>query len=225
MSDLSTFLAKASTAVAASQPRGRLLFTLDATGSRQAMWSMTKPLTQNMLAEAAKIGTLDVSIGFFRGFQEANFAPWTDSAAELSGLMDQVHCASGSTQIGKLLDHAIAEHGDKPISAMVFIGDTVEEDPDRLYAKCRHFASASPRLPLFIFHEVDEHAWDREESTRTMKRMCEITGGAYAPFTEGSAAALRDLLNAIAAFATGGLKALAGSNTEAARLLLTQIRA
>ena len=51
-----------------------------------------------------------------------------------------------------------------------------------------------------------------------------ITGGASCKFDAGAAQRLADLLKAVAAFATGGLKALAAQKTEAATLLLTQIK-
>jgi hypothetical protein len=222
MSNLSTFLTNANAAVAASRPRGRLLFTMDATGSRQPSWSRTKPLTQSMLQEASKIGTLDVSIGFFRGRSDANFSHWTDSASDLLNLMDQVECESGVTQIGSLLDHAFVEHTETPISAMVFIGDTIEENQSSLEFKAQSLGLASPPLPLFIFHErtSDTHPSDRP----AFEKLARLTGGAYAPFSEGGVSTLRDLLNAVAAFATGGLRALSNQNSEAARLLLPQIR-
>jgi hypothetical protein len=51
-----------------------------------------------------------------------------------------------------------------------------------------------------------------------------ITGGAHCKFDSGAAQRLADLLKAVAAFAAGGLKALAAQKSQAATLLLTQLK-
>jgi hypothetical protein len=48
--------------------------------------------------------------------------------------MRKITCLTGTTQIGRVLDHARRE--DK-ISALVFVGDAMEEEPEELYAKAR----------------------------------------------------------------------------------------
>jgi hypothetical protein len=54
-------------------------------------------------------------------------------------------------------------------------------------------------VKLFVFGEgADPHA------TPIFEKRARITGGAYAPFDSGSAAQLRDLLRAVAAYAAGG---------------------
>jgi len=57
-----------------------------------------------------------------------------------------------------------------------------------------------------------------------MSEHVRITGGAYAPFDSESSAQLRELLRAVAVFATGGLAALQDQRSEAAVKLLGQIR-
>jgi hypothetical protein len=68
----------------------------------------------------------------------------------------------------------------------------------------------------------------QEGSAKDVRRIYEeiarITGGAVAEFDADAAQRLADLLRAVAAFAAGGIKALANQNSEAARLLLTQVR-
>jgi hypothetical protein len=56
------------------------------------------------------------------------------------------------------------------------------------------------------------------------REIANITGGALAQFDDGAADRLADLLKAVAAFAVGGVKALANQSSEAAALLLTQVR-
>ncbi len=51
-----------------------------------------------------------------------------------------------------------------------------------------------------------------------------MTGGAYQRFDEASARQLGELLRAVAAFAVGGIAALQRQGSDAARLLLGQVK-
>ena len=48
-------------------PRGRLIFSCDATGSRAPTWSIARKLQMQMFREAAPIGKLDLQLVFFGG--------------------------------------------------------------------------------------------------------------------------------------------------------------
>jgi len=53
--------------------------------------------------------------------------------------------------------------------------------------------------------------------------LAQVTNGAYSQFSPDSARELAELLRAIAAFAIGGLTALADLRTDASRKLLGQL--
>jgi len=61
-------------------------------------------------------------------------------------------------------------------------------------------------------------------NTKAFREIARLTHGAYCRFTPGAADELRELLRAVAAYATGGLKALGNSKTAAAIKLLEQIK-
>jgi hypothetical protein len=71
----------------------------------------------------------------------------------------------------------------------------------------------------FMFHEGKD-----PEAERTFREIARLTRGAYLPFNRASAAELRSLLNAVATYAAGGLKALETSRGQGARLLLPQLK-
>ena len=50
--------------------RGRLIFALDATMSRQPTWDTACTLQAEMFREAASIGGLDIQLVYFRGLGE-----------------------------------------------------------------------------------------------------------------------------------------------------------
>ena len=75
--DIAAFVAKAR---AISPHRtgasGRLVFALDATMSRQPTWDMACALQADMFREAASIGSLDIRLVYYRGFNECRATGW-----------------------------------------------------------------------------------------------------------------------------------------------------
>ena len=57
--------------------RGRLIFALDATMSRQPTWDTACALQADMFREAASIGGLDIQLVYFRGLGECRASGWT----------------------------------------------------------------------------------------------------------------------------------------------------
>src|SRR3982750_2949372 len=69
--DIATFVAKArAMSPHSAGARGRLVFALDATMSRQPTWDMACALQADMFREAAAIGSLDIRLVYYRGFHE-----------------------------------------------------------------------------------------------------------------------------------------------------------
>jgi hypothetical protein len=201
-----------------NQPRrGRLAFVVDATASRQPTWDLTSRFQADMFEAAAALGTLEMQLVFFRGDAgydgECKVSSWISDGRTLARLMGKVFCRAGHTQIQKALQHVKGEQPRQPISAVVYIGDMCEEQPEALYD-----AASGLGAPMFVFAEGDD-----PHATPIFKELARITGGAYAPFDSGSAAQLRELLRAVAVFAAGGLAALQGHRGEAAVRLLGQI--
>src|SRR5262245_15823888 len=89
--------------------RGRLIFALDATMSRQPTWETACTLEGEMFREAGSIGGLDVQLVYFRGLNECRASRWVSDGAGLGQLMSRISCQGGHTQIGKILSHARAE--------------------------------------------------------------------------------------------------------------------
>ena len=213
---------------------GRLIFALDATASREPTWDLASQLTSAMFEEAAKIGGLGVELTWYRGPNECSHSSWTADAHELVEQMARIRCAAGATQIKRVLQHIRSESEREKVDAVIFIGDAVEEPPRELYAA----AVGCP--PLFIFQEGDVDARvmlanqsgafsmhidvQAETVESVFRELARLTGGAYARFDAGAAAKLKELLQAVVAFAVGGVKALGDLRTEGARKLLNQMK-
>jgi hypothetical protein len=194
--------------------RARLIFALDATASREPTWDLATGLTTRMFETAAAIGSLDIQLLYYRGYCECVASRWLSDAPSLIAAMRRVRCEAGHTQIGRVLDHVRKENAKEKVAALVLIGDACEEDAGDLSRRATELG-----VPVFLFQEGAA-----EYAGRIYAELARITGGAFCKFDAGAADRLADLLKAVAAFAAGGVKALANENSEAARLLLTQVR-
>jgi hypothetical protein len=201
--------------------RGRLVFALDATMSRQPTWDLACSLQADMFQETAAIGGLDVQLVYYRGISECRASKWVSDPKRLSGLMEQIDCRGGHTQIGRVLEHVRKEAKRQKVDAFVFVGDAMEESVDALCARAGELALLG--VPAFMFQEGSDPI--AEQAFREIAR---LTGGAWCPFDAGAALQLRDLLRAAAAFAAGGRRALADLSKRAggggAVKLLAQMR-
>jgi hypothetical protein len=166
-----------------------------------------------MFKEAAAIGSLDVQLIHYLGHHwEAS--PWVSNASTLADLMAKIQCDSGYTQIVKTLQHVRGENAAQKISALVFVGDAMEEEEADLYA-----AANDLKVPCFMFQEGDD-----PHVTKAFQEVALLTGGVHCRFDLGAADQLRDLLRAAAAYAAGGRQALVASRNAASIKLLQQLK-
>jgi hypothetical protein len=182
--------------------RGRLIFALDATASREPTWDRASRIQGEMFEATTALGGLDVKLMFYRGFAECKASRWFASAAELNRAMRAVHCLGGETQIERVLAHAIAESKQRRVHALVFVGDAMEENADRLCQLAGELGLLG--TPVFIFHEGGDRV-----AAAAFRQIAKLSRGAYLSFDLASAGRLKDLLAAVAVYAAGGYRALA----------------
>lgn len=203
----------------ATGKRGRLIFAMDATASRQPSWDRACRIQGEMFTATEALGGLEVQLVYYRGFGECRSGRWVSSSDELLRLMGKVSCMAGRTQIGRVLAHAAAQAKEERVNALVFVGDAMEEELDLLADRAGELGLLG--VPVFLFHERGDpmvrHAF------QTIAR---LSGGACCPFDSSSARQLRDLLAAVAAYAAGGRAALedfSRGRDPAVRLLTDQL--
>jgi hypothetical protein len=199
---------------------GRLIFAMDATMSRQPSWDLALELQADMFKAVKAVGGLDVQLVYFRGFNECQASRWVGDPEALARLMRRVSCEGGYTQIRKVLAHAKRENAARKVNAVVYVGDCMEEDVDELAQLAGELGLVG--VPVFMFHEGCE-----PQAERAFREIARLSRGAYSPFDAGSARQLRELLTAVAVYATGGRKALKDFSSEtksgAAMRLLQQL--
>jgi hypothetical protein len=200
--------------------RGRLIFALDATMSRQPTWDQACMLQADMFREAAAAGGLDIQLVYYRGLAECRASSWIAEPQRLGELMSRIDCRGGHTQIAKVLAHARRESDKGKVGALVFVGDAMEESLDDLCAGAGELGLRS--IPAFMFQEGYDPVCEQA--------FCEIarlTRGAYCRFAPGAAHELGELLRAAAAYAAGGMKALAdlkNQRSASANKLIEQLK-
>src|SRR3569833_4587954 len=124
--ELAAFLAEAKrTPALSSGARGRLIFALDATMSRQPTWDMALGLQGRMFDAAAEIGGLDVQLVYFRGNSECRASRFVSGGQGLAELMSAITVRGGMTQIRRVLAHARGEAKAARGGALVFVGDAM----------------------------------------------------------------------------------------------------
>jgi hypothetical protein len=198
---------------------GRLIFALDATMSRQPTWDQACRLQADMFQEAAAVGGLAVQLVYYRGLAECRASSFVAQPQRLAALMSRIDCRGGHTQIGKVLAHACRESDRAKIAALVFVGDAMEEELDQLCAGAG--ALGLRGVAAFMFQEGYDPICER-----AFREIARLTRGAYCRFAPGAADELRELLRAAAAYAAGGIKALAdlkARNSSGAVRLIEQL--
>lgn len=202
-SDIDAFLKKAAS-LSVTKPaghRGRLIFAMDATASREPTWDKACQIQAEMFAQTAALGGLEIQLCYYRGINEFKASAWLTDAGPLQRQMSAVRCLGGYTQIGRVLKHSTTMAKQQRIDALVFVGDCVEEDVDNLCQLAGVLGMHG--VPAFLFHEGGD-----VRAGRAFRQIAKLTKGAYCTFDAGSAGQLRDLLSAVAVYAAGGRRAL-----------------
>ena len=201
--------------------RGRLIFALDATMSRQATWDMAQGVQGRMFATAAAHGGLDVQLVYYRGFSECKASRFVAGGQSLASLMTKIGVGAGQTQIEKVLRHVLDETRKTPVRALVFVGDAMEERLDVLAGLAAEIGLLG--VKAFLFQEGRDSV-----AEQAFRKIALLTGGAYATFDLSSPERLVALLTAAAAYAAGGRRALEfearARGAAAADHLLSQLR-
>jgi len=191
----------AKTPIPAAGGCGRLIFAMDATANREPTWDRAAEIQAAMFSESAKLGGLEIQLCYYSGVLGFECSPWYQEAAALRDCMTGVSCAAGLTRIARVLRHAGEESRRGRVSALVFVGDCVEESLDALAGLAGRLGLLG--LPAFVFQEGADPG-----AEQNFRRIARLSGGAYCRFDASSPRTLRDLLSAVAVYAAGGRTAL-----------------
>jgi hypothetical protein len=203
---------------------GRIMIALDLTSSRESGLREARIATAAMFEVVQSIGAgaLAVKLVFYRG-QECKASGWERNAGVLRRAMEKLSCKAGYTQIARVLRLALAEK--EPVAALVFVGDSCEEQPEELAELAETLGEKD--TPVFLFHDLNGRDVEAARAAAPIfAHIAEASGGAYCPFGTASAGALREALASLAVFSTAGaegVKQIEAPRTPGARLLQARL--
>ena len=199
--DIVAFLSAAAKTPTLAQVKGRLIFAVDATMSRQPTWDIASEIQTDMFEVAQSVGGLAVQLVYFRGRGEFEASEWTTTPSALAARMQRVTTRSGFTQLRRVLAHATDEARRNKVGALVYVGDCFEENPDAVANEAASLALLG--VPAFLFQEGEDPT-----AGAMFAEIARLTKGVHAHFNAGAARQLRELLRAAAVYAAGGGLAL-----------------
>lgn len=206
--------AKPQAGTAAAPPparRPRLVFGVDATASREAMWESAQRITDRMFD--AIPGALDVALAVHGGSEVHTWTEFSADATRFRALAAAVRCQAGRTQLCELMQRTLDAGG---VRVMSYIGDAFEEDASEAFALADRFKLRGIKV-VVLADQADE------PTLRVFRELADRTGGALLDFRSGELDLMGEVLGAVAALAIGGRKLLAERRTAGARLLLSHL--
>jgi hypothetical protein len=198
-------------AAAKNRPRARLVFAVDATASRSAAWNTAREVTDTLFQ--ALPGQLDVALAVHGGSTVHTFTDFVTDPSILRETAAQISCKSGATKLIEIMQRTIAAPDAK---VLLYIGDTFEEPIEEAREVAGLLNARGVRM--IVLH--DEPQRDQAAGD-VFADLAHRTGGFVLPFDAGAAARIREVLEAVAVLAVGGIKLLQEKkNTLAAAPLL-----
>ena len=149
--EIDAFLAESKRIAPAASARGRLIFALDATMSRQPTWDLACELQCEHVRRRGGGRRAFGAARLFSRLGESRASPFVANARALRDLMVKIDCRGGHTQIGKVLAHVRREAEKRPIAALAYVGDAMEESADHLCQLAGEIGLLGVRA--FMFHE------------------------------------------------------------------------
>lgn len=180
--------------------RPRLVFAFDATASRQPAWDVARQVTDSLFA--AVPGELDIALAVHGGGFVHTFTPFSSDRESFRDQAAAVTCRAGQTALVPLMERVLDEPAVKVFS---YIGDCFEEYAMAAYGVADSFRARG--IKAIMLHDASTG----DASARAVfEEIATRTGGVCVDFqsTTDQAADLRDILEAIAVLAYGGVKLL-----------------
>lgn len=180
------------------QQRPRLVFAFDATASREPAWDKAREVTDALFT--ALPGELDVALAVHGGGWVLTFTRFSSDARFFRDQAAAVQCQAGSTALVRLMEQ-VREHAG--VKVLVYIGDCFEEVPSAAYEQADALRLRGTRA--ILFHDASTSDQNAREVFEEIARR---TGGVCLDFHGARPGDLRDILEAVAVLAYGGVKLL-----------------
>ena len=195
--------------------------------SRTAGWDRAKTLQQAMFQAAAGRG-LEMKFAFYGADDAAGVrrcritTRWITDPDDMASVMDRARCDCGCyVHISDVLAQAVKEGEQRPLRAVIIVGDAFHDDPnglDEAAISANRLRRAGTRV--FLMQLGDDPTTERR-----LQYLARVSGGTYFRFDPRTQERqFSEMWRAVSAYAAGGEEALAMAGGQAATSLLRHLK-
>ena len=147
---------------------------------------------------------------------------WINNADDMAGVMARAECSCGCyVNIRDVLALAVKEAAERPLRAVIIVGDIFHDDPDGLdeaAISANRLRRAGTRV--FLMQLGDDLI-----TARRLQYLARISSGAYFRFDPRTQERqFSEMLKTMSVYATGGEEAVKTTGGQAATLLLQHLK-
>lgn len=183
--------------------RNRLVFSIDATASRERAWQVATEITSSMFESVPK--EIEVSLAYHGGGYVKEVTPFSSSATVFLDKLKMIRCDAGGTALNGIMDKVAHLPG---VAACVYVGDCYEEDESEALALAKQLRLKG--IKMFIFHDKSSEGlgYNTDYAGHVFAQIVDICGGAVLDFNDQAPKQAESFLSGIALYAVGGRKLL-----------------
>src|SRR5262249_42721485 len=190
-------------------------------------WDRAKVLQRAVFKAAAGSG-LEMKFAFYGGDDAAGVrrcritTRWITDPDDMAAVMDRAECSCGCyVNIRDVLAQSVKEAEERPLRAVIIVGDTFHDDPDGL----DEAAISANRLRRAGARVVLVQLGDDLNTARRLQYLARVSGGAYFRFDPRTQERqFSEMWKAVSAYASGGEEAVKMTGGQAAPLLLQHLK-
>jgi hypothetical protein len=146
---------------------------------------------------------------------------WITDPDDMAAIMDRAECSCGCyVNIRNVLAQATKEAEDRPLRAVIIVGDAFHDDQDGL-AEAAISANRLRRAGMQVFLiQLGEDP----DTARRLQYLARVSGGAYFRFDpKTQERQFSDMFDAVSAYTTGGEEGVRAKGGQAATMLLEHL--
>jgi hypothetical protein len=204
----------------------RAIFALANHGGNLS-WDRAKVLQRQLFAAAAGSG-LEMKFAFYgpddvAGVRRCRITTrWISDPADMAALIDRAECSCGCyVNIRDVLAQATKEAEDRPLRAVIIVGDAFHDNQDGL-AEAAVSANQLRRAGTRVF--LIQLGAD-PDTARKLQYLARVSGGTYFRFDPRTQdQQFAEMFEAVSAFTAGGEEAVKTKGGQAATLLLEHLK-
>jgi hypothetical protein len=203
---------------------------------RSPGWDRAKTLQRQLFAaftcpgvvSSSHASGLEMKFGFYgpdnaKGVRHCRITTrWITDSDDMAALIDRAECSCGCyVNIRDVLAQAVKEAKDRPLRAVIIVGDTFHDNQDGLdeaAISANQLRRAGTRVFLLQLGE-------NPDTTRRLQYLARVSGGTYFRFdlrTQDQQFA--EMFEAVSAYTVGGEEAVRAKGGQAATLLLEHFK-